>query len=382
MRNRTPCRPPRLAPRRRGPSLAQVIGHDLRMRADAGSIVVWHHNAPVNSLSFEDPWLASASSDGMVLMTNTGAAAPTTRPGKRPGGCAAAGGGGAGRVFSPSTRRNLPIAGGEPVFAVDISDQYLAAGGRRDVVSIWAFTAAEAAAARAAAARTARGARKAGGGKRRGARGGGGDGSGGAGTLPGGGHAACPGGGGDGGGGAPAPGAPRSAPQPVARRGPAPRGGGIGGRGGAGSMEAATPMSFSPRPRAGGSGSGPSSAPGGARNGQQQPRYWVGSPRQGVGSGACRGGHAGGPTHMAVSPTPQISSRGPSGGRGGHSDAHSAPRAPPPAAPLVAPCPVAAAASHAGGGSSWGAARVASRMTPLGRLGDGPQQQQPQQRQR
>ena len=36
-----------------------VLLHDLRMR-DPSSIV-WHHNAAVQDLAFEDPWLVSAS---------------------------------------------------------------------------------------------------------------------------------------------------------------------------------------------------------------------------------------------------------------------------------------------------------------------------------
>jgi hypothetical protein len=363
----------------------KVIGHDLRMRADAGSVVVWHHNAPVNSLSFEDPWLASASSDGMVLMTNTEAAPPTrgggsgaaaaaasARAGKRGGG-GGAGAGGDGKVFSPGTRRNLPIAGGEPVFAVDIADQFLAAGGRRDVVAIWDFTAAEAAAARAAAAKAARTARRASG--KRGARGGRGSGSA-AGTPPAG-----------GGGGAAA--APRSAPQPVALpAGAAARGGGGRRGGGGGSLEGPTPMSFSPRPRGGAAGSAgaATSAPCAPRAppacGAQPPaRHWAGSPRQGFffDSGGSYGGPPAGPCGFpggVASPSPPGRWGGGGAGRGGSSGGGAPARPPPPAAPLVAPCPVAAAASHAPGGG-WGAGRSAARMTPLGRPGDAPQQPQP-----
>jgi hypothetical protein len=39
-----------------------VLLHDLRMR-DPSSIV-WHHNAAVQDLAFEDPWLVSASAGG------------------------------------------------------------------------------------------------------------------------------------------------------------------------------------------------------------------------------------------------------------------------------------------------------------------------------
>ncbi len=36
--------------------------------APQGSRVLWHHNAAVTGLSFEDPWLASSSADGCIIL--------------------------------------------------------------------------------------------------------------------------------------------------------------------------------------------------------------------------------------------------------------------------------------------------------------------------
>ncbi len=36
-----------------------LMAHDLRMKE--ASRVLWHHNAPVNGLALEDPWLVSAA---------------------------------------------------------------------------------------------------------------------------------------------------------------------------------------------------------------------------------------------------------------------------------------------------------------------------------
>ncbi|KAI8466040.1 MAG: WD40-repeat-containing domain protein [Monoraphidium minutum] len=381
-----------------------VIGHDLRMRSDtssaivwcarpprravgalwplpdlavngprasapaptthASSAIVWHHNAPVNSLAFEEPWLASASSDGMVLMTHAEAAQPTYggRPKRAAGGGSGGGGGGAaaGRAFSPSTRRNLPVAGGEPVFAVDIAGMYLAAGGRRDAVSVWDFTGAEAAAGRAAAAKAARNSRRR---RSRGARGGGGGGGGGgAGSPPGAGLAAA----------AAAAAAPpqqqqqgnaqaRSAPQRVPQPPPHARAAarlhGSGGGGDGGGFEGgAAAGGPSQGGAAGGSPDAPRRSPGAggwspaARLLEQHMRALAaaargagglgGSPSGpwggGPGSWPGGGGGGGGPASWAARSPPAR-------GRG------AGPRPPPPAPSLVAPPPTAAAAAAAQG---------------------------------
>jgi hypothetical protein len=39
-----------------------LMAHDLRMKE--ASRVLWHHNAGVNGLALEDPWLVSAASGG------------------------------------------------------------------------------------------------------------------------------------------------------------------------------------------------------------------------------------------------------------------------------------------------------------------------------
>lgn len=45
------------------------MAHDLRMRS--GSRVLWHHNAGVAGLAYEDPWIASAGTDGVIMLIDT-----------------------------------------------------------------------------------------------------------------------------------------------------------------------------------------------------------------------------------------------------------------------------------------------------------------------
>lgn len=39
-----------------------VLAHDLRMRDP--SAIVWHHNAAVTGLGYEDPWMVTAAAGG------------------------------------------------------------------------------------------------------------------------------------------------------------------------------------------------------------------------------------------------------------------------------------------------------------------------------
>ncbi|KAG1664127.1 hypothetical protein FOA52_011950 [Chlamydomonas sp. UWO 241] len=82
-----------------------VLAHDLRMQKS--SCVVWHHNAGVTSLAFEDPWLASSSADGTLRMAS----------------------------------RQLQAPSG-PAYCVDLFDQWVACGSEAEVVRVWDFTAA------------------------------------------------------------------------------------------------------------------------------------------------------------------------------------------------------------------------------------------------
>ncbi|GLI66981.1 hypothetical protein VaNZ11_011076, partial [Volvox africanus] len=121
-----------------------LLAHDLRMKQ--GSRVLWHHNAAVTGLSFEDPWVASSSADGCIILQDSEQAL--------------AGGGGPQRAFNASCRA-LHCPPGQPALCLDLSDQWLAAGSENGVVRMWDFTGAAAAAERAAAARAARRAFKA-----------------------------------------------------------------------------------------------------------------------------------------------------------------------------------------------------------------------------
>ncbi|GIL67332.1 hypothetical protein Vafri_20742 [Volvox africanus] len=121
-----------------------LLAHDLRMKQ--GSRVLWHHNAAVTGLSFEDPWVASSSADGCIILQDSEQAL--------------AGGGGPQRAFNASCRA-LHCPPGQPALCLDLSDQWLAAGSENGVVRMWDFTGAAAAAERAAAARAARRAAKA-----------------------------------------------------------------------------------------------------------------------------------------------------------------------------------------------------------------------------
>ncbi len=115
-----------------------VLAHDLRMRS--GTRVVAHHNAGVLGLSFEDPYLASASSDGTVLLVNTEE-------------------NNAGGSRRPPARQPLHTPSG-PAYCVDIADQKVVCGSESQVVRVWDFTGAQDAAMRAAAAKEGRGSRK------------------------------------------------------------------------------------------------------------------------------------------------------------------------------------------------------------------------------
>ncbi|GIL84995.1 hypothetical protein Vretimale_9843 [Volvox reticuliferus] len=121
-----------------------LLAHDLRMKQ--GSRVLWHHNAAVTGLAFEDPWVASSSADGCIILQDSEQAL--------------AGGGGPQRAFSESCRA-LHCPAGQPALCLDLSDQWLAAGSENGVVRMWDFTGAAAAAERATAARAARRAAKA-----------------------------------------------------------------------------------------------------------------------------------------------------------------------------------------------------------------------------
>jgi hypothetical protein len=115
-----------------------VMSHDLRMKRS--SCVLWHHNSSVNSLSLDDPWLASSSSDGTVLLVNTEKAARGMT---------------AQRGLGPNCRL-LHSPSNNPAFCVDISDGWVCVGSESDTVKTFDFSKAMVASEKAAAARAAK----------------------------------------------------------------------------------------------------------------------------------------------------------------------------------------------------------------------------------
>lgn len=103
-----------------------VLAHDLRMKDP--SMVLWHHNGAVQSLAFEDPWMASASADGSVIMMNTEAQL------KKAAGLAKAGPGASGARCLNGNCRQFQAAGA--AYAVDIRDQWLVCGSASEVVKV------------------------------------------------------------------------------------------------------------------------------------------------------------------------------------------------------------------------------------------------------
>lgn len=142
-----------------GASDGLVLAHDLRMRD--GSTVLWHHNACVQSLSYEDPWLATASADGTIVMMSTEGCMGHRLCNMR--GSASNSYGGAllaSRDAAGSRIRQFQTQAG-PAYCVDLAEQYLVCGSESETVRIWDFTKANEVAARAAAAKAARAASKA-----------------------------------------------------------------------------------------------------------------------------------------------------------------------------------------------------------------------------
>lgn len=114
-----------------------ILGHDLRMKE--ATVIVWHHNASVNALAFEDPWLASTSSDGVVMLLNTEQGYSPTKS-----------------HSSASRMRKQLQAHSSPAYCVDLSDQWLACGGESEVVRTWDFNKGAEVAERARASKAAR----------------------------------------------------------------------------------------------------------------------------------------------------------------------------------------------------------------------------------
>lgn len=92
-----------------------------RTSSQAACATLWQHGAQVQSIAFDDPWMAAAMDDGATLLLSAEAAMRGGRAGDarqgapRSGGCAA-------------VRRSFPGAGAGPAYCVDIADQWLACG--------------------------------------------------------------------------------------------------------------------------------------------------------------------------------------------------------------------------------------------------------------
>ena len=113
-----------------------VMSHDLRMKRS--SVVLWHHNGSVNALSYDDPWLASASSDGTVLLVNTQESSSTTNQ----------------RGLGPNCRL-LHSPSNSPAYCVDVCDGWIGVGSESDTVKTFDFSKAVVISDKAAAARAA-----------------------------------------------------------------------------------------------------------------------------------------------------------------------------------------------------------------------------------
>ncbi len=107
---------------------AQSVGC-CRSSSQAACNILWQHGALVQSIAFDDPWMAAAMDDGATLLLNAdaamrgGRAGPGSRAGPRARGTRDALPGSAAAV-----KRQFPGAGSGPAYCVDIADQWLACG--------------------------------------------------------------------------------------------------------------------------------------------------------------------------------------------------------------------------------------------------------------
>ncbi|GAX79892.1 hypothetical protein CEUSTIGMA_g7332.t1 [Chlamydomonas eustigma] len=128
-----------------------VMAHDLRMKNP--SRILWHHNSGVLALSFEDPWLATAASDGSVTLVNTEA---NHRASSSSSSCSS---------WHATRRSSVGIiyrqlhSPAGPAYCVDIADQRVVCGSESQTVRVWDFTHAKARAQQAALSKQSRGSR-------------------------------------------------------------------------------------------------------------------------------------------------------------------------------------------------------------------------------
>ena len=98
------------------------MGCTCRSSSLAACNTLWQHGALVQSIAFDDPWMAAAMDDGATLLLNADAAMRGGRAGGLPSRAAL----GALPGGSIAVKRQFPGSG--PAYCVDIADQWLACG--------------------------------------------------------------------------------------------------------------------------------------------------------------------------------------------------------------------------------------------------------------
>ena len=91
---------------------------------------LWQHGALVQSIAFDDPWMAAAMDDGATLLLNADAAMRGGRASGLPGRAALSAPPGG----SIAVKRQFPGSG--PAYCVDIADQWLACGSGMSRLSV------------------------------------------------------------------------------------------------------------------------------------------------------------------------------------------------------------------------------------------------------
>lgn len=120
----------------------QVLLHDVRAKAPVAEL--WHHQAGVSGVKFEDPWVASCSHDGTIAVVNIDRYIHPHGDFR------------AGTVYKRGTdRRQLSSPGGS-AYCLDMVDQWIACGSESSVIRVWDFNKAEENARQAIAQRSAR----------------------------------------------------------------------------------------------------------------------------------------------------------------------------------------------------------------------------------
>ncbi|EIE19917.1 WD40 repeat-like protein [Coccomyxa subellipsoidea C-169] len=114
---------------RRASVLILVSRLDTQSRSEAVA-TLWQQGSPVQSIAFDDPWLAAALEDGSALLLNVDAAMRGCRSGAR-----------AREAVRPGpAKRQFVGSGASPAYCVDITDQWMACGSDAATVRAWDFS--------------------------------------------------------------------------------------------------------------------------------------------------------------------------------------------------------------------------------------------------